>query len=137
METTIAHEKIQADYGVTDLSPELVDEYPVCTGPQRQGDVLVWPVKAGKSAWDAKPIPAAGIAVVRGENGGHTHMLQGAGLFARNPKPATATNLVLGLLTVSEGEVAFLGHEEHRMKVIGAGTYQLERQRERERVVAD
>lgn len=134
---TMSHETIQAEYGVADISPELVDEYPVCCGPQRQGDVIVWPHRPGKNAWTAVAIPAEGVAVVRGEVGGHTHLLQGAGVWAANPSPVTSTNLVLGVLTIPDGGVAFLGHEEHRMKVIGAGCYTVERQRERERIVRD
>src|SRR5664279_615686 len=44
---------------------------PVLTGPQAQGDTLILP--APDLAPATTPIPAAGVAVVKGEAGGNTH----------------------------------------------------------------
>lgn len=126
---------IRDRWAVDDLSPELAADYQVVDGPQRQGDVSIWP--ADGCEWPAGPVPAGGVPVVTGEAGGNTHLLSGDGLWATNPNPPTPTDLRLGVLTVPDGGVAFLGHREHRMKVIGPGCYTIERQRERQRIVQD
>jgi hypothetical protein len=107
---------------------------PVHVGPQRQGDVLIIPRARLGSAERAvmAPVPAAGIAVVRGESatGGNSHILQaldgpcswsagGAGL------------LFLGVLDVPVGSTAYLSHtEEHGALAVGPGTYVLHGKRE-------
>lgn len=110
-------------------------EIPVCSGkPQRQGDVFVIPTAAGKVA-NLKPIPAEGIAVVRGEAGGNTHLLVGAGEWAAN----TSDPAIQGTLVVKD-EPAFLVHPEHGAQGFGKGTYIVRRQREQAeqiRLVAD
>lgn len=109
-------------------------EIPVLTGAQRQGDVIVLPMRSGKVA-NLKPIPAEGIAVVRGEAGGNTHRLVGGGQWAPNTTDlATQGTLVVG------DEPAYLIHEEHGAQGIGRGSYIVRRQVEQAevlRVVAD
>ena len=112
-------------------------EIPVLTGPQRQGDVFISPTKAGQVA-GLKPIPAEGYPVVRGENGGNTHLLLAEGdvQFA----PAEQNGQRLGTLVVGEGSVAHLTHPEHGFQSIGTGFYIIKRQREQadiERMIAD
>lgn len=110
-------------------------EIPVHTAPQIQGDVRVRPVRPG-AAPAGEPIPAGGISVVRGEAGGNTHALVGAGFWRETPN----VGLQLGEVTVPDGEVAYLAHPEHGYIGIGAGTYAICRQREQAdeiRMVAD
>lgn len=100
---------------------------PVLTGMQRQGDVVVIPARGAKPA--TTPVPNAGTPVVRGENGGNTHAIVGAGVFC-DVRTATAEDLHLATLTVPDGEVAYLMHPEHGANAMGPGTYELRRQRE-------
>lgn len=111
---------------------------PVNTGLQRQGDVLVVPDTKAQPA--TTPVPAAGVAVVRGEAGGNTHAIVADGPVYCDTRTATARDLTLATLTVPEGSVAYLMHPEHGATGIGPGTYTLRRQREQAdelRVVAD
>ena len=119
-----------------EVPPHLAEqaEIPVCTGLMRQGDVLVVPTRSGKVA-NLKPIPAEGIAIVRGEAGGNTHLLVGGGEWASN----TTDPAVMGTLVV-EDDPAYLLHPEHGATGIGSGTYIVRRQREQaeiERLVSD
>lgn len=110
-------------------------EIPVLAGPQRQGDLIILPMPPGRVA-GAVPIPPAGVAVVRGENGGNTHLLVGAGRWA--PRDSTAGDC--GTLIVEAGEVAFLIHPEHGANAMAPGSYVVRRQREQAdelRLVAD
>lgn len=103
-------------------------EVPILSGqPQRQGDVFVEPITSN-AALGGDLIPSRGIAVVSGENGGHTHLLLPDGLW----RPSTAsspTDMSLGTLTVEEGCTAYLWHPEHGMVGFGPGTYRAVRQR--------
>ncbi|MEY9856509.1 hypothetical protein ABH935_002113 [Catenulispora sp. GAS73] len=106
---------------------------PVLTGLQAQGDVMVVPRPALGPATAA--IPRAGLPVVRGEFGGHTHTLlaegaAGAVAFDAASGDGEGAGLDLGTLTVAEGAVAYLAHPEHAYSGIGPGTYVLRRQRE-------
>lgn len=113
---------------------------PVLTGLQAQGDVIVLPALRPAATI---PVPQQGIAVVRGENGGHTHLLLAAGTVTWDPSSTAGidpSDLDLGTLTVAEGATAYLAHPEHAYSGIGAGTYVLRRQREQAdvtRFVAD
>jgi hypothetical protein len=98
-------------------------EIPVCSGLQRQGDIIVVPTRAGKEK--GAPIPTDGVAVVRGENGGNTHLLVGDGTWA-----PSRDLLTLGTLTVPRGGVAYLLHPEHGGQGIAPGSYRINRQRE-------
>lgn len=99
---------------------------PIMTGVQRQGDVIILPRPDRKPA--TTPVPASGTPVVRGENGGNTHAIVGTAYC--DTRTATADDLTLATLTVPDGETAYLAHPEHGYMGIGAGTYQIRRQRE-------
>ncbi len=112
---------------------------PVNTGIQRQGDVLVRPATSKPRRGTLNQVPVAGYPVVRGENGGNTHLLLAVGevLFTQVSEgdPATDEGLVLGYLKVTEGSTAYLAHPEHGYLGIGSGTYVIGRQREQADVV--
>lgn len=103
-------------------------EIPVLTASQRQGDVLVLRVT---TSHEGEPL-GKGVTVVRAEtNQANTHTLVGDGLWERNARADRDGELVQGWLTVPEGGEAFLIHtEEHNAIGIGAGTYEIRRQRE-------
>ena len=101
-------------------------DVPVSFGLQRQGDVLVKPSPGLGAA--RTPIPAGGVPVVRGEAGGNTHTLVGAGFC--DTRAASAADLTLAVLTVPDGSEAFLAHPEHGYLGIGPGTYLVRRQRQ-------
>ena len=78
-----------------------------------------------------------GEPVVRGENGGHTHLLLAAGPCYWGVSPTAGidpNDLDLGTLDVPEGSTAYLAHPEHAYSGIGAGTYVLRRQRDQANV---
>ncbi len=109
---------------------------PIGAGLQVQGDLAVIPTRPGKTS--AKPIPAQGIPVIRGEAGGNTHLLLASGPVLWNPAKGSGTTL--GLIVVPEGSTAYLAHPEHGYLGIGTGSYIVRRQREQAdiiRVVAD
>lgn len=112
-------------------------EVPVISGkPQRQGDVFIVPMRKGEVA-KLKPVPAEGIPVVRGENGGNTHLLVADGPVLFAPREFGAD---MGTLVVPDGATAYLIHPEHGANAIGGGTYIVRRQREQAeeiRLVAD
>lgn len=111
---------------------------PVLTGLQVQGDVAIIPTR--KSARKGTPVPAGGVAVVRGESGGNTHLLVTEGPTSWASVVGNPTLLDLGVVTVPEGATAFLLHTEHGANAMGPGNYTLRRQREQAdelRVVAD
>lgn len=122
---------VLALYDVTIPDETLAEvEVPVLTGPQRQGDVLVVPRKrltdAERSV--ANTVPPSGLAVVRGEATGNTHLLHGDGPVLWASK---VSGLLLGLLEVGEGAVAYLIHtDEHGANAMGPGTYELRGKRE-------
>jgi hypothetical protein len=102
---------------------------PLLTGMQRQGDVLVRPHPNRKPATSL--VPAVGVPIVRGENGGNTHLLlTESGTVTWDWLPASGTDLTLGVLTVADGSAALLAHPEHGYMRIGAGNYTIGRQRE-------
>lgn len=110
---------------------------PVSAGMQRQGDVLVIP-RTGFVA--GSTVPAAGVAVVRGENGGNTHLLLADGPVRFEPVEAQVGSLTIGTLEVERGATAYLAHPEHGYLGIAPGTYEVRRQREQAdeiRIVAD
>ena len=111
-------------------------EIPIVSGLQRQGDVLIRPTRSGHIA-SLTRIPPEGVAVVRGEAGGNTHLLVGDGWWS----PAGSRDpMVLGTVKVEEGQAAYLLHPEHGAQGIGPGTHVVSRQREQAeqiRLVAD
>ncbi len=113
---------------------------PITNGLQAQGDVIVVPASMTVSVATSL-VPQAGVPVVRGENGGNTHLLLPAdGPVMFDSRRLSVRDLVLGVLTVPVGSVAYLAHPEHGYSGIGSGTYELRRQREMAdevRLVAD
>ncbi len=108
-------------------------DVPVLTGLQHQGDVTVVPASmAGLGTRTAQTaVPKGGHPVVRGENGGNTHLLLHTPDVTFDPNSGvSAGDLALGTLTVAEGAVAYLAHPEHGYAGIGTGTYELRRKRE-------
>lgn len=109
---------------------------PVLSGMQRQGDVIVIPQRVDASS--GEPVGAEGVAVVRGEAGGNTHLLIGDGPITW--RSIRNGGLDLGVIHVPEGATAWLAHPEHGYLGIGPGCYITRRQREQAdeiRVVAD
>jgi hypothetical protein len=101
---------------------------PVLSGMQRQGDVLVVPCP---TATATRPVPQAGVAVIRGEEGAHTHALVASGDVRCDLKNANASkDLSIATLVVGEGAVAYLAHPQHGYSAIAPGTYEIRRQRE-------
>lgn len=101
-------------------------EVPTVTKSAAQGDVSILRVAKRKAA--TTPIPKAGIAVVKGENGSNTHSLHGDAFF--NPSDGGGNDLLLGTLTVPKDSEAYLLHPEHGGMAIQTGTYEIGRQRE-------
>jgi hypothetical protein len=117
---------------------------PVYTGLQFQGDVAVIPTDRADRIDDGRPqpvvVPAAGIPVVRGENGANTHLLLAAGPCTWLPVDRSGNGLDLGVLGVPADATAWLAHPEHGYLGIGPGRYVIRRQREQAdeiRLVAD
>lgn len=111
---------------------------PVLTGLQVQGDVAIIPARP--SMKKGQPVPPEGVAVVRGESGGNTHLLVAEGPVSWAPAVGNPTMLDLGVVTVPEGSTAFMLHPEHGANAMGPGNYSLRRQREQAdelRIVAD
>lgn len=102
-------------------------QVPVVTTAACQGDVSILRVTTAPAT---TVVGKAGVAVVRGENGGNTHSLHGSGSIFWDVAPERADSLVLGTLTVPAGSEAVLAHPEHGFLSIAPGTYRLGRQRE-------
>lgn len=117
--------KLEADFGLTyDEHLDREAEIPtVKDAPAPQGDVMVRPVAGLTPA--ITPVPAEGVAVVRGENGGNTHLLVGKAFF-----DFRENGLVIGVVTVPDGATALLSHPEHGGFLIAPGSYEIRRQRE-------
>lgn len=109
-------------------------EIPVLSGVQRQGDLIIVPTRKGKDLGSV--IPAAGVAVIRGESTGNTHLLVGDGAW----RPIQNRGQDQGVVTVPDGGAAFLLHPEHGAQGLAPGSYLIRRQREQAdeiRLVAD
>lgn len=107
---------------------------PILGGLQAQGDVIVipWAVIAGGGRPVLTPqtsVLTGGIAVVRGENGGNTHLLLAQG-DVRWGLMEAGVGLGLGVLLVAPGATAYLAHPEHGYIGIAPGMYEIRRQRE-------
>lgn len=97
----------------------------------RQGDVIVIPADITSVKGHASTVvPPAGVAVVRGENGGNTHLLVAEGDVRFDQREATGRQLSLGTLTVGKGAAAYLIHPEHGAIGFTPGDYTIARQRE-------
>ncbi len=136
---TTTYDDVLSAHGVTiPAHLEAQAAIPVLTGLQVQGDVAIVP--APPSAKNGSPVLAAGVAVVRGESGGNTHLLVAEGPVSWAPVVGNPDLLDLGIVTVPEGATAFLLHPEHGANAMGPGNYVIRRQREQAdelRVVAD
>jgi hypothetical protein len=118
------------DIYCVEVDPHLDREatVPVSAGLQRQGDVIVIPARIVGTASEATTVvKAAGVAVVRSESGGNTHLLLADGPVRYD---AATRDLTLGVLTVGKGATAYLAHPEHGYAGIAPGTYVVRRQRE-------
>lgn len=104
---------------------------PVITTAACQGDVSILRVGTDVPVIEegTEPVPADGVAVVAGENGGNTHSLHGNGPIYYEAAPNSG-GLALGTLRVPEGSEAFMLHPEHGAFQFVPGTYQCGRQRE-------
>ena len=129
---------LQSKFNTETMDHLLADaDVPVLTGAQRQGDILIFPMRPGKVDGLVQ-VPSEGYPVVRGENGGNTHRLLAEGKVSYAPN--TQRGQRLGTLVVEKGATAWLEHPEHGFNGIGAGTYIINRQREQAdeiRLVAD
>lgn len=116
----------------------------------RQGDVIVIPeeMTPATGVRVGAAVPPGGVAVVRGENGGNTHLLVADGSVRFAPADARDTRgprgsagLRLGTLVVERDATAFLIHPEHGAIGFPSGRYTVSRQREfdgaEQRIVAD
>jgi len=104
-------------------------ELPIVDTLGFQGDVAI--IRDDTSPAASTPIPAAGYPVVKGENGGNTHALFGAGFYSPSTNAGIdPSDLDLGVLTVPAGPSALLSHPEHGGLLVAPGTYVLRRQRE-------
>jgi hypothetical protein len=122
-----------------DIPPHLDAQtaIPVLAGLQVQGDIVVIPRRRGKHT-TTSPVPADGIAVIRGENGGHTHLLVADGDVTWSP--AARAGQTLGTVDVADDATAYMLHPEHGANALAPGSYELRRQREQAdqiRMVAD
>jgi hypothetical protein len=109
-------------------------EVPVLSGMQRQGDLLIIPARPGKDR--GVEVPGEGVAVIRGEAGGNTHLLVGEAFW----RPVPGNDQTLGTVTVPDGGTAYLLHPEHGAQGFAPGCYLVRRQREQAdeiRMVAD
>lgn len=108
-------------------------EVPVLSGPQAQGDLLVFPTVAPAGV-DWKPVPDGGVQVVHGEATGNTHWLH-RGFDSPGVQWARvatdADDIVIGYLLVPAGQSAQLIHtDEHGANGVGEGTYAIHGKRE-------
>lgn len=140
--TTITYTDTLSKHHITLPDPDLADlEVPVLTGPQRQGDVGIWPRPPAGPAQlaDMVKVPAAGIPVVRGETstGGNAHILDAYhGDVYWQPIDRPHDGITLGVLHIPDGSVAYLTHtDEHGCNGIGPGTYRLTGKREQAEMV--
>lgn len=113
-------------------------QVPVLSGPQAQGDLMIVPLHMAYDDPTAAPewpqgqlIGTEGVQVVHGEATGNTHWLH-AGFASPGVAWHRADDgLVVGVVTVPEGQTAMLIHtDEHGANGIAAGRYEIRRKRE-------
>lgn len=105
---------------------------PIHDGLQRQGDIIIVPEPAtGAEATDeCVQVPAAGVPLVRGESGGHTHLLLADGPVKACLRGPSESSLAIALVVVPDGATAYVAHPEHGYMGVGPGVYEVRRQRE-------
>lgn len=114
-------------------------EVPVLSGPQRQGDVGVFPGARfpAHAFTDDRLVPACGVPVVVGEATGNTHLLHAVGPVFWLPAGDQFDGVALGMLHVPDGSTAYLIHtDEHGANGIGPGSYRVHGKREMRDVIA-
>ncbi|MQY05804.1 hypothetical protein [Actinomadura macrotermitis] len=108
---------------------------PIVDGLQAQGDLIVVPLAFVEQAvtppalggW--RPVPAAGVELLRGAAGGNPHTLVAdAGVCHWTTGVRDAEGLALGALQATAP--VYLLHPEHGGTGVAAGTYVIRRQRE-------
>lgn len=108
-------------------------EVPVLAGPQRQGDVGIFP-RSQVSAAELShmtAIPTTCVQVVRGEATGNTHLLHPAGRCWWRPIESQAGSVLLGVLHVDDDAECFMIHtDEHGANGIAPGSYEIRGKRE-------
>ena len=137
---TITYATTLAKHDVTIPDHLIADaEVPALTGPQRQGDVGIFPrARAGKAELaDAITLEVGGkgLAVVAGESstGGNAHILDAyeGPIFWMPATKVADTSVTLGVVHVPKGSVAVVTHtDEHGSNAIAAGTYIIHGKRE-------
>lgn len=105
-------------------------EVPVITSAAAQGDVLVVRVNRRPAT---TPMPSCLVAVAS-EISSNTHTLHPVGTAYFDPG---ADEQLLGIMTIEPGAEVFLSHQEHGGLLFREGTYEVRRQAELDRVVAD
>lgn len=133
MNSTLTHAEAIERFGIqieADFTAD--DPIPVLGGLQFQGDVGIVPATILDRPVSAatRDIPVDGFPVVRGENGGNTHLLLRTPGVHFDARTDADNALLLGVLTVDEGSAAYLAHPEHGYCGIAPGTYEVTRQRE-------
>jgi len=108
---------------------------PHITAAGIQGDVSFLLDNTRPAATTA--VPAAGVPVVRGENGGNTHALfaDGGTVYFDAKATGDPEDTVIGTMTVPDGSTGFLLHPEHGAMSFGVGTWLVGRQREQADIV--
>lgn len=139
MMSTLTFEEVLGLHGVS-VPDETVAalSVPVLSDPQRQGDVMIVPRKpfTAKDRKMARPVLARGVAVVRGEATGNTHLLHAEGDVLWLPAEVADDGVRLGVVEVSAGAVAYLIHtDEHGANAMAPGTYSLHGKREQAQIV--
>lgn len=104
-------------------------EIPVLTGPQAQGDLLIFPITSTRAA--LVPVPEAGVQLVVGEATGNSHWLH-RGFDSPGVAWARSTDgLCLAVISVPAGQSAQVIHtDEHGANGIGPGLYAVHGKRE-------
>jgi len=128
-------------FGV-DIDPHLERDVtiPVSDQLQRQGDIIIVPTAKKSLGKDAKVLGLNGYPLVRGENGGNTHLLLGTGRIEYVTYEPSTSRLDIATFKVEKTSVAYIAHPEHGYLGVAPGTYTVRRQREQAdeiRMVAD
>lgn len=110
-------------------------EVPILTGPQCQGDLMVYPVTNTKGA-EFTAVPKGGVQVVHGEATGNTHWLH-QGFDSPGVQWARVDRgLLIGYVIVPEGQTAQLIHsDEHGANGIGPGMYAINGKQEQADII--